>query len=66
VFVVVVFALWQGYQAIAPYFYIIGWVLFGSVAVFIPGLFAVKLWNIWYVEKRASEQKPVVTRRKKE
>ena len=65
VFIVVVFALWKGYQAIEPNFVIIGWVVFGSVALFIPGLFAVKLWGIWYLEKKQAEEKKPVVRRKK-
>jgi hypothetical protein len=66
VFIVVTFAIWKGYEAIAPDFAIIGWLLFGSVAIFIPCLFALVLWGIWEYEHRLSEGKKPVVRRKKE
>jgi len=66
VFIVTLFAIWQGYQAIQPNFAIIGWVLFGSVALFIPGLFGLVLYGIWNYERKLGEpeKKPGVRRKK--
>ncbi len=61
VFTVVLFAMYQGYEAIKPDFAVIGWVMFGSAAVFIPGLFGVVLYGIWYFERKLAERHEVTS-----
>ncbi len=47
VFGIVVFVLWQGFEAIQPDFSVIGWIAFGSAALFIPAMFATKIAIMW-------------------
>ena len=62
-FLALAFSLYWGYLAIAAYFYIIGWILFGSTAIALPLLFASKLRAIFLIDTNI---KKVVTKRKVE
>jgi hypothetical protein len=51
-FLALLFSLYEGYLAIAAYFFVIAWVMFCSIAVAVPLMIGLKVWAIYQVDVR--------------